>query len=74
MVIINGYLLEVPGAPEVTARWINQFTSILTSFNKTVSIFTSILTSFNKTVSILLYNNYGIAKKFMSMHIGAIFH
>jgi hypothetical protein len=28
----------VPGAPEVTARWINQFTSIITSFSETVSI------------------------------------
>ena len=26
----------VPSAPEVTARWMNQFASILTSFNETV--------------------------------------
>ena len=30
-------ILAVPGAPEVTATWINQFTSILTSFNETVT-------------------------------------
>ena len=31
-----GTYYVVPSAPEITARWMNQFASILTSFNESV--------------------------------------
>ena len=33
----SNYVSIAPSAPKITARWVNQFASILTSFNMTVS-------------------------------------
>ena len=66
-------IIIVPSAPEIIARWMNQFASILTSFNESVRQ----VQCPNVTVLVVMYHSIMSA----CMHIcheiysiGAVFH